>query len=108
MQYEVKLYMYIDKVVILKYNLSPLFSHPLIPSFFPMLTSSCGMETFTSAAPAWASMTLVLATSRGVVMAAEVPPAMDPHTALCHGSTGEPWRELQVVCVRGKDETTTK
>ena len=72
-----------------------------------MLTSSCGMETFTSIAPAWASMTLVLATSRGVVTAAEVPPAMAPHTALCQGSTGEPWWELQVDCVRGKDEWVT-
>ena len=30
-----------------------------------MLTSSCGIESFTSVAPAWASMILVFATSRG-------------------------------------------
>ena len=37
-----------------------------------------------------ASMILVLATSRGVVMTAAVHPATLPHTAPCHGSVGPP------------------
>ena len=41
-------------------------------------------------------MTLVFATSRGVVMAAAVPPAIAPHTAPCHGSRGEPCSLLHV------------
>ena len=41
-------------------------------------------------------MTLVFATSRGVVMAAAVPPAIAPHTAPCHGSRGEPCNLLHV------------
>ena len=43
-----------------------------------------------------ANMTLVFATSRGVVMAAAVPPAIAPHTAPCHGSRGEPCNLLHV------------
>lgn len=34
-----------------------------------------------------ASITLVLATSNGVVQAAAIPPATAPHTAPCQGST---------------------
>ena len=41
-------------------------------------------------------MILVFATSRGVVMAAAVPPAMAPHTAPCHGSRGESCNLLHV------------
>ena len=43
-------------------------------------------------------MTLVFATSRGVVMAAAVPPAIAPHTAPCHGSRGDSCNLLSVDC----------
>ena len=52
-----------------------------------------------------ASMTLVLATSRGVVMAAAMPPANAPHTAPCQGCTGLPCIEDQLAWREGHKST---